>query len=288
MSTDPTQQSGGEQPYYEYGPQGNPQDPYGSQYSQPLGNPQDSYTPPPPPDYAYAAYGYGYGQQGQQTGPLPLGEAIGQLPGQYWKVLSKPGAATFAEEAGKAEWGIILIQLFGVAIIGAILSIFARATSAAGTAALLNQLNANPGTSTTTTQTTTLTLSPAVSFFISLAITLVFFFVAQGIYFGLAKAFGGQGSFTAQAYSTLLYQTPIGILGGLLGLIPILGGLGALALDIYGIVLAVFMVMGVHRLSGGKASAVILIPLGVVFLLVCILAIAAFALLAAAIRSAQP
>lgn len=286
MSTDPTQQSGGEQPYYEYGPQGNPQDPYGSQYSQPLGNPQDPYSPPPP-DYAYAAYGYGYGQ-GQQASPLPLGEAIGQLPGQYWKVLSKPGAATFAEEAGKAEWGIILIQLFALAIIGAILSTIQRATSAASTAALLNQLNANSGTSTTTTQTTALTLSPAANFFISLAITLVFFFVAQGIYFGLAKAFGGQGSFTAQAYSALLYQTPIGILSSLLALIPILGGLASIALGIYGIVLAVFMIQGVHRLSGGKASAVILIPLGVVVLLVCILAIAAFALLAAAIRSSQP
>lgn len=287
MSTDPTQQSGGEQPYYEYGPQGNPQDPYGSQYSQPLGgNPQDPYSPPPPPDYAYASYGYGYGQ-GQQARPLPLGEAIGQLPGQYWKVLSKPGAATFAEEAGKAEWGIILIQLFGVAIIGAILSTIASAISRSSLTSLMNQLNANSGSTTAPATPAIGTASPA-SFFISLAITLVFFFVAQGIYFGLARAFGGQGSFTAQAYSALLYQTPIGILSGLLSLIPILGGLASIALGIYGIVLAVFMVMGVHRLSGGKASAVILIPLGVVVLLACILAIAFFAILAAAIRSAQP
>lgn len=283
MSTDPTQQSGGEQPYYEYGPQGNPQDPYGSQYSQPLGNPQDPYSPPPPPDYAYASYGYG--QQGQQATPLPLGEAIGQLPGQYWKVLSKPGAATFAEEAGKAEWGIILIQLFGVAIIGAILGTISSAMNRTSMQSLMNQLNANNPNAATTPAAT---LSPAASFFISLAITLVFFFVAQGIYFGLARAFGGQGSFTAQTYSALLYQTPIGILSSLLSLIPFLGSLASIALGIYGIVLAVFMVMGVHRLSGGKASAVILIPLGVVFLLACILLIVAFAFLAAVIRSSQP
>lgn len=283
MSTDPTQQSGGEQPYYEYGPQGNPQDPYGRQYSQPLGDPQDPYSPPPPPDYAYASYGYG--QQGQQATPLPLGEAIGQLPGQYWKVLSKPGAATFAEEAGKAEWGIILIQLFGVAIIGAILGTISSAMNRASMQSLMNQLNANNPNAATTSAAT---FSPAASFFISLAITLVFFFVAQGIYFGLARAFGGQGSFTAQTYSALLYQTPIGILSSLLGLIPILGSLASIALGIYGIVLAVFMVMGVHRLSGGKASAVILIPLGVVFLLACILLIVAFAFLAAVIRSSQP
>lgn len=284
MSTDPTQQSGGEQPYYEYGPQGNPQDPYAGQYSQPFGNPQDPYSPPPPPDYAYASYGYG---QGQQATPLPLGDAIQQLPGQYWKVLSKPGAATFAEEAGKAEWGIILIQLFGVAIIGAILGTISSAISRSSLTSLMNQLNANSGSTTAPATPAIGTASPA-GFFISLVGTLVFFFVAQGIYFGLARAFGGQGSFTAQAYGALLYQTPIGILSGLLSLIPILGGLASIALGIYGIVLSVFMIMGVHRLSGGKASAVILIPLGVVVLLLCILAIAFFAILAAAIRSAQP
>lgn len=279
MNTDPTQQSGSEQPYYEYGPPGNPQDPYASQY----GNPQDPYSPPPPPNYAYASYGYG---QGLQATPLPLSEAIQQLPGQYWKVLSKPGAATFAEEAGKAEWGIILVQLFGVAIIGAILGTLSSAISRSSMQSLMNQLNANSGSSTTTAPPISAG-SPA-SFVISLVGTLVFFFVAQGIYFGLARAFGGQGSFTAQAYSALLYQTPIGILSGLLGLIPILGGFASLALGIYGIVLSVFMIMGVHRLSGGKASAVILIPLGVLFLLICILFIAFFALLAAAIKSAQP
>ncbi len=33
--------------------------------------------------------------------------------------------------------------------------------------------------------------------------------------------------------------------------------------------LAVFAIMGVHRLSGGKASAVVLIPVGVLILLAC-------------------
>src|SRR5690348_14006544 len=48
-----------------------------------------------------------------QAIPLPLREAIKQLPRQYWKVLTRPGAATFAEEMGKAEWGIIWAQLLG-------------------------------------------------------------------------------------------------------------------------------------------------------------------------------
>ena len=280
MSTDPTQQSGsGQPPYYEYGPTGNTSDPYADQYSQqPYGNPQDPYSPPPPPNYAYTSYG-----GGQPAAPLPLSQALGQLPNQYWKVVSKPSAATFAEEAGKAEWGIILVQLFGYAVIAAILGAISNAISRNNMASLMSQLNGNASTTTTTAA-----VSPAATLVFSLVLTLVFFFVGQGIYFGLAKAFGGQGTFTAQAYSTLLYQVPLGFVSSLLAFIPILGGLVALAAGIYQIVLSVFMVMGVHRLSGGKASAVILIPLGVLLLLVCILFIVAFAFIAAAIRASQP
>ncbi|HEU5369713.1 MAG TPA: hypothetical protein VFU69_14670, partial [Ktedonobacterales bacterium] len=36
--------------------------------------------------------------------PRSLWEAIKQLPKQYWRILTKPGAATFAEEMGKARW----------------------------------------------------------------------------------------------------------------------------------------------------------------------------------------
>jgi hypothetical protein len=279
MSTDPTQQSGsGQPPYYEYGPTGNTDDPYANQYSQqPYGDP---YSPPPPPNYAYTSYG-----GAPQAAPLPLSQALGQLPNQYWKVVSKPGAATFAEEAGKAEWGIILVQLFGYAIIAAILGTISSAISRSSMQSLINQINANSGTTTTPPAAT---LPPAANLFISLVGILIGFFIVQGILFGLAKAFGGQGTFTAQAYSALLYQVPLGFVSSLLAFIPILGGLVGLAAGIYEIVLAVFMIMGVHRLSGGKASAVVLIPLGVLVLLVCILFIVAFAFIAAAIRASQP
>ena len=41
----------------------------------------------------------------------------------------------------------------------------------------------------------------------------------------------------------------------------------ALALLVYEIVLQIFAIMAVHRLSGGKSTAVVLIPLGVLVLL---------------------
>ncbi len=250
MSYDPTQPPGQAQgPYYEY-----------SSYS-PYDNPQEApYGAPYPP--------YGAPYQGPTAAPLPLGEAIGRLPGQYWKVLTRPGAATFAEEAGKAKWDIIWTQLIGYAIIAAILSVLGSLINASATSALLNQITRSANTGVRTPPLT-FTNTPALSLFTSLAEILIGFFIAQGILFGLAKAFGGAGTFTQQAYTFLLFQVPLGILEGLFGLIPILGGLIALAGVIYQIVLAVFAIMGVHQLSGGKASAVVLIPIGVAFLLFC-------------------
>jgi hypothetical protein len=103
----------------------------------------------------------------------------------------------------------------------------------------------------------------------AIIVTLLGFFLLQGIFFGLAKAFGGTGTFQAQAYAFLLFQAPIGMLSAALDFIPFIGGLVGLALGIYGIVLNVFAIMGVHRLGGGKATGVILIPLGVLIVLAC-------------------
>jgi hypothetical protein len=260
MNYDPTQQSGPNPGSY-YDPNQQPnsgQGPY-QEYStyNPYAEPQIPY------EAAYASYGNTY--QVPPVTPLPLGDAVEQLPKQWWKVLSRPGAQTFAEEAGKASWDIIWVQLIGYAIISAILSALQNLTNSA-TLDYLNRLNANSSAGTTALVTRGVT--PA-SIAIGLVGVLIGFFIAQGILFGLAKAFGGQGTFTQQAYVMLLFVVPLGILEGLLGLVPILGGLVSLAGGIYSIVLAVFAIMGVHRLSGGKASAVVLIPVGVLFLLLC-------------------
>lgn len=233
--------------YSSYHPYGNPQDPSGASQS------------------AYRFYG---APGGPATAPLPLGEAIRQLPGQYWKAMTRPNANAFAEEVGKANWDITLVQLVGSAIIGAILALLNYFVTQSATTALLNQLrrSANPGAQM---PALTVTGSPGLSLAISLAEILIGFFIGQAILYGLAKAFGGQGTFVQQAYTFLLFQVPLGILGSLLGLIPIGGLLFVLAVSIYEIVLSVFAIMGVHQLTGGKASGVVLIPIGVALLIVC-------------------
>ncbi len=88
----------------------------------------------------------------------------------------------------------------------------------------------------------------------------------MGLVYLLARAFNGQGTFLTQSYTPLLFQVPLGILSGILGLVPFFGLLG-FAVFIYGIVLQVYALMAVHRLSGGKATAVVFLPAAMILLL---------------------
>jgi len=106
----------------------------------------------------------------------------------------------------------------------------------------------------------------------------------MAIIYGLARAFGGQGTFLTQSYTYLLFDVPLGIVSSLIALIPIAGGFISIAIGIYSIVLAIFSVMAVHRLSGGRATAVVLIPIGVALLLICGLLVLVVALFAAALQ----
>lgn len=207
---------------------------------------------------------YSYGQQEQsydytppQTVPLPLEQAIKELPRQYVKVLTKPSANTFAQEMGKASWNIVWAQLIGYAILTAILSYIS------------SLIMPNPFSTIGTT-----TLNPVMIQLIHWGLTLrltpliiLSFFIGTGIRYLIAKAFRGQGTFLAQGYTDLLFSVPLGILSALVSRVPLLGSVVAFGVSIYAIVLHIFSIMAVHRLSGGKATAVVLIPVAVGILL---------------------
>ncbi len=260
------------------GPYGTPQGPYGPPPQGPYNQPQGPYGAPPysqpqspygyPPQGPYGAPPYqqpDYGYAAPPAAPLPLGEAIRQLPQQYIKVLTKPSAATFAEEMGKGNWGVIWIQLIGLAIIQAVSNFI--------TNYIRNSISPNP-------QDPAYLLGQSIGE--SIILLPLFFFIGQGLLYLLAKAFGGQGIFRAQSYTTLLVYVPITIISVALALIliparafpPLLLILAlvlvivALALLAYDIVLQTYSVMAVHRLSGGKAAASVLISIGVLLLLV--------------------
>lgn len=230
--------------------------------------PQNPSMPPTAPPYAPPSYPStkdqgGPGYSPPPSAPLPLGEAIKGLPQQYIKGTTKPGVLTFAAEMGKASWDIVWVQLIGQTIILALL-IYLHTLISRGF---------NPASF----GTVGLPL-------VSILIVPMSFFIGMGILYGLARAFGGQGKFVTQCYTYLLFSVPIGIVSGIVfSLIPAAGSVIAMALGIYAIVLTIFSLMAAHRLSGGKATAIVLIPAGVVLLVAFALGILFFTLIAAAL-----
>jgi hypothetical protein len=198
--------------------------------------------------------------------PLPLNEAIRQLPAQYWRVLTHPKTATFAAEEGKAAWNIIWVQLIALAIISAILA----AIGSFENTSILNAIGI--GNSNAAAALNALRENPLSTGFSSLIGVPISFFISTGIYFLLAKVFRGQGTFLHYAYCMLLIVAPITILNAVLALVPVLGPLVTFALDIYELVLIILMTMAVHRLSAGKATIAVLILPIVALILVSIIA----------------
>jgi hypothetical protein len=195
--------------------------------------------------------------------PLPLTEAIRQLPEQYKRVVTKPYAETFLVEMAQAYWGIIWVQLLGFAIIAALLGFLGTLI---------------PAPHATTPSNATGLSSPAVIRALTLGTSLgliilipVLFFLLMGILYLLARAYGGRGRFVQQCYTTLLFLVPFGVAVSILGLLPFVGNffsafLGAI-FYVYSIVLQSFANVALHRLTGGKATAtavitaLLLIPL---------------------------
>ncbi len=283
----------------------NPQEQYGTpsnyqqgQYGAPPNYPPPGYSSmaqgqqiqygapsnyPPPPVYAGGPQGpYGYATSDQSappaSKPLPLGDAIRQLPGQYIRVLTKPGAATFAAEQGKAAWNIVWVQI-GILTLFSVL--FGFAFSAFGLNSFYNIQNLPAST------------ADIVRGFFSVVpfsyilLTPLGLFISVGIYHLFAKAFGGRGTFLPYMYSYLLFNVPLTLIAYLVVLIPILGTLVSFAISIYSIVLQVFMTMAVHRLSGGRATLAVLILPIIVTVLAIVFFIVVIALVAAAVQHAR-
>lgn len=245
---------------YQGAPQGTSNAPYGGAPNS-YGTPNAPYGSPPnsygasntfyggAPNTPYGMPETPYGAGAPLRRPLPLGEAIRELPNQYIRVITKPSVGVFAEEQGKAAWNIVWTQLIGLAIISALLSI-----------GILNvALSTNP---TARQSFGAIGAASGVFAILFLIFIPIAFFIGTGIYHLIAKAFGGRGTFLTYCYCYLLFAVPLGIISGVLGLIPFVGSLASLAISIYQIVLQVYMTMAVHRLTGGKATlAVLILPI---------------------------
>ncbi len=296
-------------------PQGygiSPQNTYGAPGYPP---PQYPYASPPqygqPPQIQYgAASGYGHGAPAPQYGypvspafepvpqssPLPLREAIRQLPGQYFKVITRPSSRTFAEEMGKAKWDIVWVQVaiytLAATLLGFLSNYLLRLR--------VDTLTTVPSNSNTFTPQTiailrqVIAITNVTSTYGQLLLIPISVFLGTGILFLLAKAFGGTGKFLTQLYTTLLFIVPLSIIliivNILLSFIPTAGSILVLVLALgyssYEGVLLGLMLVPVHRISGGRSVGAVLLLFGIVFLLACVLSFILAIFLTATLRPA--
>lgn len=242
-----------------------PHDQSSPYFTEPIpghGIPTQAYNPPP-------------------AHPVPLKETIRQLPRLYLKVLTKPAVRTFLEEMNKASWRNIWIQLAIYALLSAVLSAFIALSQPYYTSFVTFGIPAmpllNPTFPSNLLQTARLiTLESSI---LQIVLVPLYFFIGVGVQYALAMALSGRGTFLTQTYTTALYQVPLNILSKLIvillvfipGIGVFIGGLISLLLFVYGIVLNIFSIMAVHRLSGGKASIVVIIPYVILFVLLMIL-----------------
>ena len=195
------------------------------------------------------------------------------LPGQYMHVITHPSATTFEVERSKARWSMVFAQILGYALITVVLGLITSQLINVKLGGIVHFIDSFPGLAAFTVSTSS---SAAL---LNIVYVPLFFFIGVLIQYALARAFYGEGTYLAQAYSSLLYQVPLGVLGGLLTLLFLLipgiglalGACAVVALFSYAVVLNILMIMAVHRLSGGKATAVVLVPYAVLVALAVIL-----------------
>ncbi len=215
-----------------------------------------------PPTPAGPAPSSGYAFEGApapaQVVQRPLSEVLGDLPRQYRRVLTQPGAATFAAELEKAEWRSVWLQLLAWGILAALVGFIVWLIAPSPTPFSIGQRPSGVQV-----------MTPGTPYQGQIISVPAGFFVWMGLLYLTAKLlFNGRGTFLQQSYASVLFQAPLGVLSAILAPIPVLG-LISFAIFIYSIVLQVFAVVAAHRLGGGKATAVVLLPAVVIGLLIC-------------------
>jgi len=105
-------------------------------------------------------------------------------------------------------------------------------------------------------------------------VTPIAFFLIQAMHYGLARLFGGKGSFTQQAFFMGLVSAAV-TAASVLVLIPCAGALAVSIAAVIGIYIDYRIIKNIHSLSTNSAAAVALIPQLVWFVIYILLEVAA-------------
>lgn len=183
-----------------------------------------------------------------------LFEALGQLPRQYFKIITRPSIKTISAEVGWARWSTVIVQLFllvaitaGLNVLGEYVSSAALHTIAAFSLGSLHFFGWLPAP------------------FNGIVFILATFFIGLGTAYPFSRLSKGRGRFVEHIFILLLVTIPLVTISGLLLLIPAAGltvtALVAVVsvLFIYRMVLHVQTIRAVHHLPALSAVLIVLI-----------------------------
>jgi hypothetical protein len=219
-----------------------------------------------PPESEGPRYSYAHDRlvMPAQSTLRPLGPVLRALPAQYRHILWPPSVDSFTEELPQAEWRSTWFQLLGWGLVEAIVGFITWLIAPhpglviIGSGPAATHVHVPP--------------APYGGQFVSVPLG---FFFAMGLIFLMAKLLGGQGTFLAQSYASVLVQAPLGALASILSVIPYVGIL-ALVVFIYAFILQIYAVRAAHHVSGGRAVAIVLLPT-IVLIVLGILLVTVFA-----------
>jgi hypothetical protein len=204
-------------------------------------------------------------------------------------VITQP-VPTMRAIAAARPWPIALAYYIGIAVISGIAGIFSAQAQLAAMQAQLAQLDPQARQQIEAIFQTF--MNPVALVGSSVVLAPIALVIVAGIFWLVARLLGGQGPFSG-LFSTLafaatpsLFQSVLTIPLSLAGAaLSSLIGLIGFAIGIWSLVLQVIGIRESMNLTTGRAIATVLIPIGVLILLCCVVAIAFSALIASVVSS---
>lgn len=201
--------------------------------------------------------------QGQRIYPAPEARnPLRLLPKFYAEAIAKPHPQTFTRASEYARWNLVWLQVLLLVLIPLILSF------------IKNILR-----STTTTVDTHssifanfLSVLAVGASIAAIGLKIIFvpvlFFLGVTLQYAIARTLGGRGTYVGHAFSMLIYEVPLSIIGGILLIVVvalhlpsvIFAPIITIALFFLGMFINIAAVQGVHHIQSGKATAAVLIP----------------------------
>jgi hypothetical protein len=209
-------------------------------------------------------------QAEQVAGGGDAARSFDELP-TLWLKLFQMTEEFFAREAPSASGKSTFLSVLVLAGVTAVFSAIS-ALIGGGIAAALGTVEA---------QGASVVQAALTSFCGGILSTVIGFYLGSGIFYVLARIFGGQGDFSTQSYLLSLFEVPLGIVVAVLSLvsaIPVAGtciaGIASLGVSAYTLILLVRALKVAHDMTTGRVVTAVLVPVVILLLVPCLVILA--------------